>query len=47
MIPEDIQTTIREIRSLEAKYGEAWTDEWLASRGLTLRDYGPYDEVTA
>jgi len=39
--------SIAEIRSLEAKYGEAWTDEWLASRGLTLRDYGPYDEVTA
>ncbi len=39
--------SIAEIRSLEAKYGEAWTDEWLASQGLTLRDYGPYEEVTA
>ncbi len=37
--------SIAEIRALEAKYGAAWTDEWLASRGLALRDYGPYDEV--
>ncbi len=39
--------SIAEIRTLEAKYGEAWTDEWLASRGLTLRDYRTYDEVLA
>ena len=39
--------SIAEIRSLEAKYGESWTDEWLASRGLTLRDYRTYDEVLA
>ncbi|MGQ0555537.1 MAG: VirB4 family type IV secretion/conjugal transfer ATPase [Nitrospiraceae bacterium] len=39
--------SIAEIRALESKYGEAWTDEWLASRGLTLRDYGTYEEVTA
>lgn len=39
--------SIGEIRALEEKYGEAWTDEWLASRGLTLRDDGPYEEVTA
>ena len=39
--------SIAEIRALEAKYGEAWTDEWLASRGLTLRDDGAYEEVTA
>jgi|CXWL01.1.fsa_nt_gi type IV secretion system protein VirB4 len=39
--------SIAEIRSLEAKYGEAWTDEWLASRGLSLREDGPYEEVTA
>ena len=38
--------SIAEIRSLEAKYGAAWTDEWLASRGLTLRDYQTYEEVT-
>jgi len=37
--------SIAEIRALEAKYGAAWTDEWLASRGLTLRDYQTYDEV--
>ena len=37
--------SLAEIRSLEAKYGEGWTDEWLASRGLTLRDYGSYEEV--
>ena len=39
--------SIAEIRTLEAKYGAAWTDEWLASRGLTLRDYLTYDEVLA
>ena len=39
--------SIAEIRALEAKYGAAWTDEWLASRGLTLRDYLTYDEVLA
>ena len=39
--------SIAEIRALVDKHGEAWTDEWLASRGLTLRDYGPYEEVTA
>ena len=39
--------SIAEIRALEAKHGEAWTDEWLASRGLTLRDYGAAEEVTA
>lgn len=39
--------SIAEIRSLEAKYGAAWIDEWLASRGLTLRDDGAYEEVMA
>ncbi len=39
--------SIAEIRSLEAKYGAAWIDEWLASRGLALRDDGVYEEVTA
>jgi type IV secretion system protein VirB4 len=39
--------SIAEIRALETKYGEGWTDEWLASRGLTLREYGAYEEVTA
>ncbi|HMS85806.1 MAG TPA: VirB4 family type IV secretion/conjugal transfer ATPase [Nitrospira sp.] len=38
--------SIAEIRALEAQYGTAWTDEWLASRGLALRDYLTYDEVT-
>jgi len=28
------------IQRLEAKYGDAWTHEWLASRGLNLNDYG-------
>ncbi len=39
--------SIAEIRSLEAKYGEAWPDEWLGRRGLALRDYGPYEEALA
>ncbi|NOU10845.1 MAG: VirB4 family type IV secretion/conjugal transfer ATPase [Nitrospira sp.] len=39
--------SLAEIRSLVAKYGAAWTDEWLTSRGLRLCDYGPYEEVTA
>jgi len=39
--------SIAEIRTLVEKYGAAWIDEWLASRGLTLRDYGAYEEVTA
>jgi type IV secretion system protein VirB4 len=38
--------SIAEIRALEAKHGESWTDEWLVRRGLTLRDYGLYEEVT-
>ncbi len=38
--------SIAEIRSLEAKYGAAWIDEWLASRGLSLHEDGTYDEVT-
>ena len=39
--------SIAEIRALVEQRGEAWIDEWLASRGLTLRDYGTYEEVTA
>jgi type IV secretion system protein VirB4 len=39
--------SIAEIRALEAKYGEAWIDEWLASRGLSLCEDGPCQEVTA
>jgi type IV secretory pathway VirB4 component len=27
------------IKSLEAKFGDQWTHEWLASRGLNLDDY--------
>ena len=38
--------SIAEIRALEVKYGEGWTDEWLASRGLALREYGHCEEVT-
>ena len=38
--------SIAEIRALVEQHGEAWTDEWLERRGLTLRDYGAYEEVT-
>ena len=39
--------SIAEIHSLEAKYGAAWINEWLASRGLSLHEDGTYEEVTA
>lgn len=32
--------SIEEIKQLEAKHGDAWMDEWLASKGLNLKDYG-------
>lgn len=32
--------SIAAIQALEAKFGHDWTEEWLASRGLSLRDYG-------
>lgn len=32
--------SIGAIQRLEAKYGDDWTHEWLASRGLKLNDYG-------
>jgi len=32
--------SIGTIQRLEAKYGDEWTHEWLASRGLKLNDYG-------
>ena len=37
--------SIAEIRALVEQHGDAWTDEWLERRGLTLRDYGAYEEV--
>jgi len=39
--------SIAEIRALVEQHGEAWTDEWLERRGLSLRDYRIYEEVTA
>lgn len=32
--------SISAIKSLEAKFGEGWIHEWLASRGLNLNTYG-------
>lgn len=32
--------SIGAIQRLESKYGDDWTHEWLASRGLKLNDYG-------
>jgi type IV secretion/conjugal transfer VirB4 family ATPase len=32
--------SIATIRTLEGKYGQAWVDEWLHSKGLNLNDYG-------
>ncbi len=32
--------SIAAIKRLEGKYGDGWTDEWLAGRGLKLADYG-------
>ncbi|MBI3407672.1 MAG: VirB4 family type IV secretion/conjugal transfer ATPase [Planctomycetes bacterium] len=32
--------SIATIQRLEAKYGDDWTHEWLASRGLKFNDYG-------
>jgi type IV secretion system protein VirB4 len=32
--------SIASIRSLEAKYGDGWVDEWLRFKGLRLDDYG-------
>lgn len=32
--------SISSIRSLEAKYGDGWVDEWLRFKGLRLDDYG-------
>ena len=31
--------SVATIKSLEAKFGYAWVDEWLAGRGLNLNDY--------
>jgi type IV secretion system protein VirB4 len=32
--------SVATIKALEAKHGEKWIHEWLASRGLNLQDYG-------
>ncbi|MYN08907.1 VirB4 family type IV secretion/conjugal transfer ATPase [Pseudoduganella aquatica] len=32
--------SVASIKTLEAKHGERWVHEWLASRGLDLHDYG-------
>ena len=32
--------SVAAIKRLEAKFGNAWVAEWLASRGLRLNDYG-------
>ena len=32
--------SIATIQRLEAKFGDAWVHEWLASKGLNLNDYG-------
>jgi type IV secretion system protein VirB4 len=32
--------SVAAIKALEAKHGELWIHEWLASRGLDLQDYG-------
>ena len=32
--------SVTAIKQLEAKYGDGWTKEWLARRGLNLNDYG-------
>jgi type IV secretion system protein VirB4 len=32
--------SVATIKTLEAKHGERWVHEWLASRGLDLHDYG-------
>lgn len=31
--------SVAAIKNLEAKFGDAWVDEWLASRGLNINDY--------
>lgn len=32
--------SVAAIKKLEQQYGDAWVDEWLANRGIALRDYG-------
>ena len=32
--------SIAAIKTLEARYGDGWVDEWLLSKGLRLSDYG-------
>lgn len=34
------QESVATIKTLEAKFGDNWVHEWLASRGLSLNDYG-------
>ena len=31
--------SIAAIKSLEAKFGHAWIDQWLHTKGLNLNDY--------
>ncbi len=32
--------SVASIKALEAKFGDAWVSEWLASRGINLNEYG-------
>lgn len=34
------QDSLNEIRALEDKVGENWTDHWLKQKGINLKDYG-------
>lgn len=37
--------SVAHIKQLERQHGERWVDEWLALRGLSLKDYAAYDDV--
>ena len=39
LTPDRQAAHVATIKSLEAKFGYAWVDEWLAGRGLNLNDY--------
>jgi type IV secretion system protein TrbE len=34
------KASVASIKALEAKFGDAWVNEWLASRGINLNEYG-------